>query len=81
MAAFMYRLAGSPDYTPPSKSSFEDVLPDRQFYKEISWLASTGISTGWTEDDGTKTYRPNESINRDAMAAFMYRFHHELIGG
>ncbi|VXC67492.1 exported hypothetical protein [Arthrobacter sp. 9V] len=74
MAAFMYRLAGSPDFTPPSNSPFSDVLPDRQFFKEISWLAATGISTGWTEDNGTKTYRPNESVNRDAMAAFMYRY-------
>ncbi|MHA7168516.1 RCC1 domain-containing protein [Arthrobacter bambusae] len=74
MAAFMYRLAGSPDYTAPAASPFTDVPPGTPFYKEITWLASQGISTGWTEPDGSKTYRPLNSVNRDAMAAFMYRF-------
>lgn len=74
MAAFMYRLAGSPTYTAPSASPFKDVPAGSQFYKEITWLASQGISTGWTEPDGTKTYRPLQPVNRDAMAAFMYRY-------
>ncbi len=69
MAAFMYRLQGSPAYTPPKVSPFRDVDPGAQFYKEISWLASEKISTGWT--DGT--FRPLTPVNRDAMAAFMYR--------
>jgi hypothetical protein len=74
MAAFLYRLAGSPAYTPPSQSPFADVQPSQQFYKEMSWLAEKGISTGWSEPDGTRTYRAVQPVNRDAMAAFMYRF-------
>ncbi|MGW9404863.1 S-layer homology domain-containing protein, partial [Arthrobacter sp. NPDC055585] len=74
MAAFMYRLAGSPDFTPPKKSPFKDVAPGTQFYREITWLASEGISTGWVEANGSRTYRPLQPVNRDAMAAFMYRF-------
>lgn len=70
MAAFLYRMAGSPAYTPPARSQFKDVATNNVFYKEISWLASTGITTGWA--DGT--FRPNASVNRDTMAAFMYRF-------
>lgn len=73
MAAFMYRLSGKPAFTPPPVSPFRDVATDNQFYKEITWLASTGVTTGWVEPDGTKTYRPLQSVNRDAMAAFMYR--------
>ncbi|MFE4196535.1 S8 family serine peptidase [Paenarthrobacter sp. NPDC056912] len=73
MAAFLYRMAGSPDYTPPSQSPFKDVLTTQQFYKEMSWLAETGISSGWTESDSSRTYRPLTPINRDAMAAFLYR--------
>ncbi|MCD4850995.1 S8 family serine peptidase [Arthrobacter sp. AK01] len=73
MAAFLYRMAGSPAYTPPAKSPFKDVLTTQQFYKEMSWLAETGISSGWTESDGSRTYRPLTPINRDAMAAFLYR--------
>jgi hypothetical protein len=73
MAAFMYRLSGKPPFTPPAVSSFTDVATNNQFYREITWLASTGVTTGWVEPDGTKTYRPLQSVNRDAMAAFMYR--------
>ncbi|MET3165391.1 UNVERIFIED_ORG: hypothetical protein ABIB19_003825 [Arthrobacter sp. UYEF10] len=73
MAAFMYRLAGKPTFMPPALSPFTDVPVGSQFYKEITWLAAQGVSTGWTEPNGTKTYRPLSSVNRDAMAAFMYR--------
>lgn len=70
MAAFLYRLAGSPAYDAPDVSPFTDITPDTQFYKEISWLASSGISTGYP--DGT--FRPVAPVARDAMAAFMNRF-------
>ena len=73
MAAFMYRLSGKPAFNPPAVSPFKDVATDNQFYKEITWLASTNITTGWIEADGTRTYAPLQSVNRDAMAAFMYR--------
>ncbi len=72
MAAFMYRLAGSPTWEPPAQSPFLDVTPTTQFYKEITWLADQGISTGWQVAGGTE-YRPVTPVNRDAMAAFMYR--------
>ncbi|WP_104162014.1 S8 family serine peptidase [Arthrobacter sp. ZGTC212] len=70
MAAFLYRLAGSPSYNAPATSPFTDVATDNQFYKEISWLAETGISTGYP--DGS--FRPLAPVKRDAMAAFMNRF-------
>lgn len=73
MAAFLYRLAGSPSYTPPSSSPFLDVSTSSQFYKEISWLAAQGISNGYTVQGG-KEFRPLESVKREAMAAFLYRF-------
>ncbi|WP_432393377.1 S-layer homology domain-containing protein [Pseudarthrobacter sp. L19] len=74
MAAFLYRLAGKPDFTPPATSPFTDVATDNQFYKEITWLAAQKISTGWDEGNGKATYRPLQSVNRDAMAAFMFRW-------
>ncbi len=74
MAAFMYRLAGEPEFTPPTESPFIDVPVEAEFYEEITWLAAQGISTGWTEADGSKTYRPLQPVNRDAMAAFMFRY-------
>ncbi|GGG62208.1 hypothetical protein GCM10011374_26700 [Kocuria dechangensis] len=74
MAAFLYRMAGSPAYTAPPVSPFKDVSTGQQFYKEMAWLADQGISTGWAGSDGTRSYRPDAPINRDAMAAFLYRF-------
>lgn len=72
MAAFFYRYAGQPEYTPPASGQFSDVTSDTKFYREIMWLSSRGITTGW--QDGT--YRPVQPIKRDAMAAFIYRYSH-----
>ncbi|WP_135849386.1 LamG-like jellyroll fold domain-containing protein [Serinibacter arcticus] len=74
MAAFLYRMAESPSFTVPSVSPFTDVAPSNQFYKEITWLVSEEIATGWLGNDGTAIYRPVNPINRDAMAAFLYRY-------
>ena len=68
-AAFLYRLEGSPKVTLPTRSPFVDVKTGDQFYREIVWLAKSGISTGWS--DGT--FRPKDAISREAMAAFLYR--------
>jgi hypothetical protein len=69
MAAFLYRAQGRPEFVPPAQSPFRDITPATQFYKEITWLRSAGITTGY--DDGT--FRPLAAINRDAMAAFLSR--------
>lgn len=69
MAAFLYRFHGSPEFVPPAVSPFTDVSPRDKFYKEITWLASMGITQGWPHG----SYRPLQPVNRDAMAAFLYR--------
>ena len=74
MAAFLYRLAGSPEFTAPEISPFSDVATDNLFYNEIAWLADGGISTGWDNGDGTASFRPLAPIARDAMAAFLDRY-------
>lgn len=74
MAAFLYRLAGSPEFTAPGTSPFQDVSPGQQHYKEMAWLHQQQISTGWDVGNGKREYRPTSAINRDAMAAFLYRF-------
>lgn len=74
MAAFLYRLAGSPAFNAPEVSPFKDVSTSNQFYKEISWLSAQGISAGWVQADDTRLFQPYEPVKRDAMAAFMYRF-------
>ena len=70
MAAFMYRLAGSPAFTPPVTSPFNDVATDSPFYAEVTWMADQGISAGYP-DGG---FHPLANVSRQAMAAFMYRF-------
>lgn len=70
MAAFLYRFAGEPAYSPPTGKCFTDVARGMQFSTEMCWMKSTGISTGWS--DGT--YRPLDAVKRDAMAAFLQRY-------
>lgn len=74
MAAFIYRTAGSPAFTPPVTPSFADVRSGHTFYREIEWLAAEGITTGTTHPDGTLRFDPDASVSRQAMAAFLYRF-------
>ncbi|WP_239478550.1 ExeM/NucH family extracellular endonuclease [Rothia sp. ZJ1223] len=69
MAAFFYRLAGSPKFDAPATPSFSDVPVDHQFYTEIEWFYAQGITTGW----GEGTFRPDAPVNRNSMAAFFYR--------
>jgi hypothetical protein len=69
MSAFMYRLAGEPAFSPPATASFSDVAASSPFFKEVEWLASEGISTGYEDD----TFRPFGHVTRGAMSAFMYR--------
>ncbi len=73
MAAFLYRFAGKPAWTAPRVSPFSDITPSSKFYREITWLETTGITTGW-RTPGKPQYRPQATTNRDAMAAFLFRF-------
>ena len=70
MAAFLYRMAGSPEVVLPESSPFSDVREGQEHYEAIVWAHQEGITTGWS--DGT--FRPVEPIARDAMAAFLFRY-------
>ena len=59
-----------PQEPQPQPQRFSDVSATDQFYSEVQWLGSQNITTGYP--DGT--FRPNAAVNRDAMAAFFYRF-------
>ncbi len=73
MAAFMYRYAGAPEFTPPTKPSFADVPRNHKFSREIEWMKKQGLTTGIREG-GKLAYRPKSSVSREAMAAFLYRY-------
>jgi subtilisin family serine protease len=70
MAAFLYRFAGSPEFTAPAEPSFPDVPLTHPFYNEIEWLADSGITGGF--EDGK--FYPGATVSRQAMSAFLYRF-------
>lgn len=69
MAAFVYRFAASPHFTAPAVARFVDMPVGAAFYREVMWLASQGVTTGYA--DGT--FRPAAPVSREAMAAFLYR--------
>ena len=68
-ATILWRMEGSPkmEYT----DRFPDVA-DGQFYTDaVLWAAEKGIATGYT---GTGMFGPNDNINREQVAAMMYRY-------
>ncbi|AOZ73162.1 hypothetical protein BK816_07535 [Boudabousia tangfeifanii] len=69
MAAFLYRLAGSPKVN-VTKAPFKDIPKNHQFAKAITWMKNMDITGGWR--DGT--FRSDAPVDRNAMAAFLYRF-------
>ena len=81
MAAFIRRLAVSNNWldaatwTPGEAdwNTFTDIDKNSPHAEDVLWLAHTGISEGWTEEDGTKTFRPLVTVARCDMAAFLQR--------
>lgn len=73
MAAFLYRLAGEPQFNEDDAPAFSDVDASTPHRRAILWLAHQGISSGWDNHDGTFSFRPYEIVKRCDMAAFLYR--------
>ncbi|RIJ70557.1 hypothetical protein D1871_18390 [Nakamurella silvestris] len=69
-AAFLYRLS-NPGTTPPACTSkpYADGPVTHPLCAEITWLKAHNITKGF--DDGT--YLPTANIDRQAIAAFLYR--------
>lgn len=74
-AAFLYRLAGSPE---TNKSAvFSDTGTDlggSDFAKAIDWMAEQGIAQGF----GDGTFRPYETVTREQAVAFLHRYLKDL---
>ncbi|QHC65691.1 hypothetical protein GSU68_03235 [Rathayibacter sp. VKM Ac-2759] len=73
MAAFLSRYGIVPPTT-GSGTFFADVPTANPFAQQIEWMRLSGITTGYIEDDGTTTFHPEESVSRQAMAAFLHRY-------
>ncbi|EFQ84625.1 hypothetical protein HMPREF0063_10478 [Aeromicrobium marinum DSM 15272] len=77
MAAFLYRFEFGSDAEGPEHEggpTFTDVAPGFVFFDQIEWLAETGVTTGYDEANGTKTYRGGQPVLREQMAAFLFRY-------
>lgn len=79
MAAFLFRMGvlwGAVDesWQPSStdRARFSDVTDATPHAREIRWLGSTGISTGWEVGSRTE-FRPYRDVARQDMAAFLFR--------
>lgn len=68
MAAFLWRLAGSPSGAP--RSPFTDVPRSAFFAEAVDWLAHWGITTGRA---GTNRFDPQGLVTRAQMALFLWR--------
>ena len=67
LVTILYRLAGSPDV-----SDLEDPFTDASghwAYNYIIWAYANGVTTGF--DDGT--FRPNQNVSMQELAAFIAR--------
>jgi uncharacterized protein (TIGR02145 family) len=69
MASFLRRVIGTPGTT-QKVPKFVDIKGNVH-EDNIKWLASEGITTG--SPKGSNTYKPLDTVNRGAMATFMYR--------
>ena len=67
IVAILYRLEGSPAM---GANRFSDVAPGAYYAAAVSWASANGIVNGYS--DGT--FRPNNLITREQLAAFLYRY-------
>lgn len=74
MAKILFGVV-DPDFTAPLESRFRDVPTDHPSYTYIAWMASAGVSNGYT--DGT--YRSGRNISRGEVAK-MIRAAAEVLG-
>ncbi|RIJ76529.1 collagen-like triple helix repeat-containing protein [Nakamurella silvestris] len=73
--SFVAKFAGTATTLPSDSAAstvtvhFGDVTPGNGFFEDVSWLIGSGITTGYA--DGT--FRPTQVVERQAMAAFLFR--------
>jgi hypothetical protein len=72
LMAIIYRMAGSPDGPDPTCASapFSDVGTNHAFCGEIEWAKLEGLANGFA--DGS--FKPANTLSRQAIAAFLHRF-------
>lgn len=69
MVQILYNMAGRPSAT--YEGTFSDVAEGSTYAAAAEWAASEGIANG---DEGEGTFRPDDPVTREEMAAFMCRY-------
>ena len=65
--AYLYKYAGSPKVTLPSKSPFTDVTPSTSGYTALVWAYQNHIISGGK-------FSPTSAMTRSAEAITLYRY-------
>ena len=68
MVTVLYRMAGSPEV--PAENPFTDVPADTWYTDAVIWASENGITAGTSET----TFSPTNSLTREQLATFFYRF-------
>ncbi|MFR5025605.1 MAG: 5'-nucleotidase C-terminal domain-containing protein [Evtepia gabavorous] len=68
MVTVLYRMAGSPEVT--AENPFTDVPADTWYTDAVIWASENGITAGTSET----TFSPTNSLTREQLATFFYRF-------
>ncbi len=74
MIAVLYRLAGEPEVQ--GVASFTDVEQDQYYAPAVAWAEAKGISNGV----GGGKFAPYQSVKRQEVATFLYRYVTEHLG-
>ncbi len=68
MVTVLYRMAGSPEVT--AENPFTDVPADTWYTDAVIWASENDITAGTSET----TFSPTNSLTREQLATFFYRF-------
>ncbi len=72
----LYQLAGSPVVI-QSIPGFEDVQDGGDYLNALTWAVGNKLVNGYSDN----TFRPNEVVSRQQLAAFLYRWEQHRGGG
>lgn len=68
IVTILWRLQGSPEVE--AEETFTDVAPGDWYADAIAWAAAGGVAEGY--EDGS--FRPNDAITREQLAAMLWRY-------
>ncbi|MBR6014751.1 MAG: S-layer homology domain-containing protein, partial [Firmicutes bacterium] len=68
MVTFLWRAAGKPWAS--ANHHFSDVASDAYYAEAVEWAIVSGITKGI----GETTFAPNDTVTREQLASFIYRY-------